>query len=129
MDKAQWISEEDIKRYDILNKQKKELEQEMNRLKKKFHTYLNEEIGADKPGEIKRGNYQLKRQIRSSILYETELTLKKLEDANLHDFILVERKPDTEKIEAAIKLGLVEKEAFEDCKKVKATQAIVVKEV
>lgn len=129
MNNTEIVSEEDVKRYDILNKQKKELEQEMNRLKKKFHTYLDEELGKDKAGEISRGHYELKRQIRSSIAYETDLTIKKLEEANLQDFVLIEKKPDTEKLEAAIKLGLVEKEIFEECKKIKSTQAIVVKEV
>ncbi|WP_042221164.1 hypothetical protein [Oceanobacillus manasiensis] len=129
MEKAQIITEEDIKRYDILNKQKKELEQEMNRLKKKFHTYLDEELGEDKAGDVTRGHFNLKRQIRSSTAYDPELTIKMLEDASLQDFVLIEKKPDTEKLEAAIKLGLVEKEPFEKCKKVKSTQAIVVKEV
>jgi hypothetical protein len=120
------ITEEELKKYFELNKQKKEIEQEMNQLKKQLHQFLDHSFGKDQKGEIERGNYKAQRQVRSSTSYNDENTIQKLEELNLEDFIV--KRPDIEKIEAAIKLGLVEEKAFEECKITKLTQAIVVKE-
>ncbi|MUK88541.1 hypothetical protein GMD78_09080 [Ornithinibacillus sp. L9] len=128
MEEALTITEEDIKRYYELNKQKKDIEQEMNYLKKKFHELLDDSFGKESKGEIQRGNYKLQRQIRSSVRYDDDHTIEKLEELNLNDFIVEVRRPDTEKLESAIKLGLVEEKDFTDCKKSKITQTIVVKE-
>ncbi|SET21148.1 hypothetical protein SAMN05216389_1071 [Oceanobacillus limi] len=128
MGEASTITEEDIKRYYDLNNQKKDIEQEMRYLKKKFHEVLDDSFGKESKGEIQRGNYKVQRQIRSSIRYDDENTIQKLEDLNLNDFIVEVRRPDTEKLESAINLGLVEEKDFSDCKKSKLTQTIVVKE-
>ncbi|MFD2043526.1 hypothetical protein ACFSTA_03965 [Ornithinibacillus salinisoli] len=128
MEETLSITEEEIKRYFELNKQKKDIEQEMNYLKKRFHELLDDSFGKEKKGEIQRGNYKVQRQIRSAIRYDDEHTIEKLEELNLNDFIEEVRRPDTEKLESAIKLGLVEEKEFADCKKSKLTQTIVVKE-
>lgn len=128
MDKTLTVTEDDIKRYYELNNQKKDIQQEMNYLKKKFHQLLDESFGKEQKGEIQRGNYKLQRQIRSSVKYDDENTVKKLDELNLNDFVVEIRQPDTEKLESAIKLGLVEDKDFTDCKKTKITQTIVVKE-
>lgn len=128
MEETRSITEEDIKRYYELNLQKKKIEQEMNYFKKKFHQHLDDTYGKENKGEIQRGNYKLQRQIRSSIRYDEENTVKKLEELNLNDFVMEVKQPDTEKLESAIKLGLVESKEFTDCKKTKTTQTIVVKE-
>lgn len=120
------ITENELKRYFDLNKQKKEIEQEMNHLKKLFHQFLDHSFGKEQKGEILRGNYKAQRQIRSSVNYHDEETVQKLEELNLKEFIL--KRPDIEKIEAAVKVGLVDEKSFEDCKDTKFTQAIVVKE-
>ncbi|CDQ38097.1 MULTISPECIES: hypothetical protein [Virgibacillus] len=128
MEETLSITEEEIKRYYVLHEQKKEMEQELNQLKKKFHHYLDNTTGKDRKGDIQRGNYQVLRQIRSAIKYTPEQTVQKLEELQLSDFVITEKRPDTEKLDAAIKLGLVDEAAFEDCKNTKVTQAIVVKE-
>ncbi|AIF44861.1 hypothetical protein X953_18410 [Virgibacillus sp. SK37] len=122
------MSEADLERYYILSKQKKEIEQEMKQLKKDFNLYLDDSIGKNQKGEIACGNYKVQRQIRAAIGYNQELTVQKLEELNLNDFIIVEKLPDTDKLEAAIKIGLVEESAFTECKTNKTTTAIVVKE-
>ncbi|APC49957.1 hypothetical protein BME96_17895 [Virgibacillus halodenitrificans] len=122
------ISEADLERYYILSKQKKEIEQEMKQLKKDFNLNLDDSIGKDQKGEVTCGSYKLQRQVRTAVGYNQELTVQKLEQLNLHDFIIVEKLPDTEKLEAAIKIGLVEETAFTPCKTNKTTTAIVVKE-
>ncbi|MEN2767004.1 hypothetical protein [Ornithinibacillus xuwenensis] len=128
MEKALSITEEEIKRYYELNKQKKEIEQEMNHLKKKFHELLDTSFGKQEKGEIQRGNYKLQRQIRTAISYDEAGTVGKLDELNLSEFIIEKRTPDTEKLESAIKLGLVEENEFKELKKSKVTQTIVVKE-
>jgi uncharacterized Zn finger protein len=128
MNKQIEITKEDLERYYTLRQQKTEMEKEMNQLKKKIHHYFDEHAGEKQKGSVTLGSYQASRQIRSSVQYDKKETIEKLEELNLKDFIIVEKTPDTEKLEAAIKLGLVEKEPFEDCKNTKLTQAIVVKE-
>ncbi|GGA89553.1 hypothetical protein [Ornithinibacillus halotolerans] len=122
------ITEEEIKRYFDLNKQKKEIETTMNELKKKFHDVLDNSFGKKEKGEIQRGRYKLQRQIRSSVNYDEEGTVKKLEELNLKEFIVERKVPDTDKLESALKLGLVEENDFIEQKKVRITQSIVVKE-
>jgi hypothetical protein len=120
------VTEEELRKFYELNKQKKEIETELNQLKKQVHQFLDHSFGKEQKGEVQRGNYKAQRQIRSSTNYHDEHTVQKLEELNLGDFIL--KRPDIEKIEAAIKIGLVEEKAFEECRETKLTQAIVVKE-
>ncbi|MGP4108019.1 hypothetical protein [Virgibacillus sp. L01] len=118
-----------LKRYFELNNQKKKIDNELKLLKKNLHEILDESIGKDQKGELQRGDYKIQRQIRSSISYIDEKTVEKLEELNLNDCIVHVKRPDTNKLEAAIKLGLVEENEFEGCKKAKVTQALVVKEL
>lgn len=122
------ITENELQRYHDLNRQKKEIEHEMNQMKKQFHAMLDDTFGKLQKGEIQYGGYKLQRQIRTSISYHDEDTVQKLENLNLGDFIVVKKRPDTEKLEAAIELGLVEEKEFSDCKRKKQTQTIVVRE-
>ncbi|HAM81459.1 hypothetical protein [Ornithinibacillus bavariensis] len=122
------ITEEEIKRYYELNKLQKEVKQEMDHLKKKFHDILDASYGKEKKGEVQRGNYKLQRQIRVSTSYDDAIAVKKLDEMNLKDFIIVTRTTDKEKLESAFKLGLVEEDEFKDCKVTKLIPSITVKE-
>lgn len=128
MGKVLAITEDEMKRYVDLNKRKKEIEIEMNALKKKFHEALDSSFGKQNKGEIRQGNYKLQRQIRSAVSYDDAGTVKQLEQLNLKEFIIEKKIPDTEKLESALKLGLVEEEDFKEHKKVRVTQSIIVKE-
>ncbi|MCT2534712.1 hypothetical protein NC661_04775 [Aquibacillus koreensis] len=123
------LSEEILKKYYDLNSQKKELEQEMNQIKKQIHLYLDETFGKEQKGEVKLGKYKAQRAIRSSVQYDDEKTIQKLEELHLQDFILQVKQPDTEKLEAAMKIDLVNEGDFVDCKTTKMSQAITVKEL
>lgn len=123
------ITEDEISRYYVLQQEKKEIEQEMKELKEKFHQALDAMVGKNRRGEIVRGDFCAQRQIRTSTQYEQDRTIRQLEDMQLSEFIIIEKRPDTEKLEAAITLGLVDGEAFENCKHIKTTQAIVVRKV
>jgi hypothetical protein len=128
MGKVLTITEEELKRYVELNQRKKEIEQEMNELKKRFHDALDSSYGKQGKGELQQGNYKLQRQIRSTVSYDNEGTVQKLEELNLKEFIMEIKTADTEKLESAINLGLVEEADFKEYKKTRVTQSIVVKE-
>ncbi|WP_010096492.1 hypothetical protein [Ornithinibacillus scapharcae] len=128
MGEVMTVLEAEVKRYYELAKQKKDIEQEMNDLKKKFHDILDATFGIQSKGEIKLGHYKLQRQIRTSIHYDNDGTVLQLEQLNLNDFIIEKKVADTEKLESAINLGLVGEEDFKEYKKTKVTQSIVVKE-
>ncbi len=129
LEKSSELPEEMLKKYYDLNLQKKELEKEMNQIKKRIHNYLDETFGNEQKGEVQRGKYKAQRIIRSSINYDEEKTVRKLEELNLEDFILQVKQPDTEKLEAAMKIDIVKEEDFKDCKMNKLSQAITVKEL
>ena len=122
------ITEKELKKYYNLNKQKKEIDQELNHLKKLFHQALDKETGQNQKAEIECGQFKLQRQIRQTVSYRNDETIKKLIALNLEDFIKIERRPDKEKLEAGIKLGLVDAKEFEDYKQTRITQALIVKE-
>jgi hypothetical protein len=128
MEEVLSLTEEEIKRYFDLNKQTKEIKKEMEELKKKFHEVLDASFGKNEKGDIQRGHYKLQRQIRTAVGYDEEGTVKRLEELNLSEFIIETKIPDTEKLESALKLGLIEEADFKDHKKVRVTQSIVVKE-
>ncbi|WP_163581465.1 hypothetical protein [Gracilibacillus saliphilus] len=123
------LSEEMLKKYYDLNLQKKELEKEMNQIKKQIHHCLDEQFGKQQKAEVQLGKYKAQRIIRTSAHYDQEKTVQKLEELNLEDFILKVKQPDTEKLEAAMKIDLVNEEEFQDCKMNKLSQAITVKEL
>lgn len=121
------ITEEYLKRYADLNIEKKTIEKELNLIKKQLHEYLDETFGKKQKGEVRYGKYKVQRVIRSKVQYDEEKTVEKLEELNLADFLV--KRPDTEKLEAAIKVDLVKEKDFEGCKTNKLTQAISVKEI
>ncbi|MEQ6377068.1 hypothetical protein RZN25_09575 [Bacillaceae bacterium S4-13-56] len=129
VDESFALSEDTLRKYYELNNQKKELEKEMNQIKKEIHHYLDETFGKEQKGEVKLGKYKAQRTIKSSINYDQEKTVQKLEELNLKDFILLVKRPDTEKLEAAMKIDLVKEDEFKDCKTDRKTQAIIVKEL
>src|SRR5690625_1453657 len=126
MEDTRTITEEELKKYYHLQQQKKTIDQEINQLKNTFHQVLDQTIGKHSKAEITCGQYTLKRYIRHSTNYHQKETIKKLSELNLEDFIQVIRRPDKEKLEAAIKLGLVDSEEFEPFRQTKITQALVV---
>jgi len=123
------ISEEDVKTYYQLQEQKKEIDKQIKQFHEKFHRYFDTIAGEYQKGEIQIGEYKVQRQIRQSTVYEEEKTVQLLEQLQLHDLIQIIKKPDEEKIESAIALGLIDRRQMEECKKVKKTKAIVVKKM
>lgn len=121
------LTKEMLAHYLELNKKKKEIESELEELKKTFIQYFDESVGKNIKGEVLIRDYKLQRQIRKIEKYDQETTLKRLEELNLND--LIKKSPDEKKIKSAIDLGLLKEEELEDCKIVNISQAIYVKNV
>ncbi len=108
-----------------LQHKKKEVETEIDELKKAFNEYFDLSVGDNAKGEMVLRDYKLQRQIRNTVKYKQQQTVKRLEELNLLD--LIEKKPDEGKIKSAIQLGLLQEEDLEGCKTVNTSQAIYVK--
>lgn len=129
VDEHTQISEEDVKTYYELQEQKKEIDKQIKHFHEKFHRYFDKIAGEYQKGEIQIGEYKVQRQIRQSTVYEDEKTVELLEQLQLQDLIQIIKKPDEEKIESAITLGLIDRKKLDDCKRVKKTKAIIVKKI
>ena len=116
-------------RYNELTKKKKEIENEMNTLKEIFHTYFDMQIGENKKGELIDNGIKLQRQIRKTEKYQDEKTVEKLEGLNMNDLIKIVKKPDEEKINAAINLGFLNEDELKECLITSYSKAISVKEL
>ncbi|MCV9885793.1 hypothetical protein [Metabacillus halosaccharovorans] len=119
------ITREMLAHFLELQHKKKEVETEIEELKRAFNEYFDLSVGKNAKGEMVLREYKLQRQIRNSVKFKQQQTVKKLEELNLLD--LIEKKPDEEKIRSAIQLGLLHEEDLEGCKTVNTSQAIYVK--
>lgn len=122
-----FITGEMLVRYYELNKQKKEIDQEMSELKEAFQNYFNNLVGLNCKGEVVISGYKLQRQVRTTEKYNEDVTVKRLEELQMNDLIQVLKKPDSEKIKAALKLGFLKHNQLEDCLTINHTPAISVK--
>ena len=123
------ITGEMLMKYHELNKKKKEIDSEMDYLKKIFHTYFDNFVGENKKGEIIDQGMKLQTQIRKTEKYNEALTIQVLEQLNLNDLIKVVKKPDDDKINAALQLGLLTENDLSDCKNTTYSKVISVREV
>lgn len=116
-----------VVQYDDLNRKKKEIEKELENLKKAFNQYFDVAVGKNVKGELNISGYKLQRQIRKSEKFEQDETVKRLEELNMMD--LIQRKPDEGKIKSALNLGLLKEADLEGCIKQISSQAIYVKQI
>ncbi|MEH7375806.1 hypothetical protein [Neobacillus drentensis] len=123
------ITLEMLVKYYELNKQKKEIEMEMNELKDAFQNYFNNLVGSNHKGEITISGYKLQRQIRKTEKYDEVETIKRLEELQMNELIQVVKKPDDVKIKAALNLGLLNPDHLEGCIISTSSPAISVKPI
>ncbi|REJ31289.1 hypothetical protein [Caldibacillus debilis] len=121
------ITEEMVARFFQLVKKEKEIEKELNQLKRQFNDYFDAKVGNSEKGEKEIGPYRLQRQIRVRESYKEEEVVRKLEELNLQDCIQYIKKPDYRKLEAAIALGLLSEDELDEYKERKFTPVITVK--
>nr|WP_285876957.1 hypothetical protein [Fictibacillus phosphorivorans] len=110
-----------------MSAKKKELEKELDELKKVFHIYFDNLVGPNEKGEVTVNHYKLQRQIRRSEKFNDEKTVHRLTELNMTDLIQHVPKPDEEKVKSALTLGLIKEEDLDGCLIKSASQAIVVK--
>ena len=123
------ITGEMLRRYYELNKQRKEIELEMNELKDVFQSYFNTLVGTQQKGEITANGFKLQRQIRKIEKFHEADTVKRLEELQMTDLIQVIRRPDDTKIKAALELGLLTHSHLDGCVTTSYTPALSVKPV
>ncbi|WP_449536568.1 hypothetical protein [Ferdinandcohnia sp. Marseille-Q9671] len=123
------LPEELILKYFTLSEQAKEIEKELKEMKRVINVYFDETIGKNEKGESIVGDYKIQRQVRCSESFHDEKTVKKLEELNLVDCIQIIKRPDQQKIEAALTLGLLGQAEIEDCIVKKSTNAITVRKI
>lgn len=123
------ITSDMIARFNDLNKQKKEIDAEMDKLKEIFHHYFDNQIGENLKGELIDRGIKIQRQIRKYEKYKPEPTVHKLEEMNMKELIKTVQMPDEEKIQAAIHLGLITSRDLEDCKQITYSKAISVRQI
>ncbi|MED3561886.1 hypothetical protein [Bacillus xiapuensis] len=121
------VTGEMLIKYYELNKQKKEIELEMNQLKESFQQYFDSFVGENVKGEITIAGYKLQRQIRNTEKYNEDVIIKRLEDLQMNDLIQIVKKPDDVKIKAALQLGLLNQEHLDGCIMKTSSPAISVK--
>lgn len=121
------ISKQMLAQYLYLHEQKKEIEKQLDVLKKAFNQYFDEQIGKDENGELTIDEYKIQRQIRKVEKYLDEETVEKLDKLQLQDLIV--RKPDVKKIKSALQLGLLAEKDIQDCRIWTTTKAIIVKKL
>ncbi|MEH7121728.1 hypothetical protein V7122_12670 [Bacillus sp. JJ1532] len=120
-----FITREMVANYNELNRRKKEIEMQLDELKKAFNQYFDMAFGINAKGELTIDDYKLQRQIRITEKYEQEATVHRLEELNLMD--LIQKKPDEAKIKSALNLGFLKDEDLEGCIIKNTSQALYVK--
>lgn len=121
------ITREMLARYQELNDKKKEVEKQLDELKKIFNHYFDISVGENNKGEMIIDDFKLQRQIRTTEKYMQEETVNRLEELKLMD--LIQKRPDEGKIKSALNLGLLKEEDLEDCRIISLSQAIYVKQL
>ena len=129
VDGAFSVTEDMVERYIKLNREMKAIEKELAKLKRHFNHYFDHTAGVKEKGELILGSFKLERQVRRSERYVDAKTVERLEALNLTDCIQVVKRPDVEKIKAAISLGILPASELEGCKEEKVQTAIYVREV
>ncbi|AZB41655.1 hypothetical protein CEF21_04715 [Bacillus sp. FJAT-42376] len=120
--------ENKVARYRAVSLQIKELESELGQLKEELHAYFDGRFGENQKGKAQIGDYVVQRQIRSTEAYTDDTLVARLEELRMEDCIRTVKKPDKEKIDAALTLGILSGEQLKGCILQKLSKALVVKE-
>jgi hypothetical protein len=122
------ITREMLCEYEDLLELKKDIEKKLDTLKKTFHLFFDEQVGVNEKGEVTIEGYKLQRQIRKVEKFNEAKTVDRLESLNMVDLIQIIKRPDEEKVKAAINLGFLKDEDLEGCVTVHASGAIFVRQ-
>ena len=121
------ITREMLQRFEQLNFEKKQIDKQLDDLKKVFNDFFDISVGENIKGEITIEDYKIQRQIRKMEKFEQEKTIQRLEELKMND--LIQKKPDEGKIKSALNLGLLKENDIKDCFSINTTKAIYVKKL
>ncbi|MBA9026972.1 hypothetical protein [Peribacillus huizhouensis] len=121
------ITRDKLAQFIELNRKKKEIEIQLDDLKKDFNQHFDQFVGKFVKGDLTISDYKVQRQIRTTEKFDQEVTVHRLEELNLTD--LIQKKPDEGKIKAALNLRLLSEADLEGCISTSYSQAIYVKQV
>ncbi len=121
------ITRDKLAQFIELNRKKKEIEIQLDDLKKDFNQHFDQYVGKFVKGDLTISDYKVQRQIRTTEKFDQEVTVHRLEELNLTD--LIQKKPDEGKIKAALNLRLLSEADLEGCISTSYSQAIYVKQV
>lgn len=113
--------------YNRLNEEKKEIEAKLNNMKDIFNHYFDANVGENEKGELVIEDLKLERQIRKVEKFNDAKTVDRLESLNMLDLVQTIKRPDEEKVKAALNLGFLTNKDLEGCISLKTTGAIYVK--
>ena len=121
------ITRDKLAQFIELSLKKKEIETQLDDLKKDFNQHFDQSVGKLVKGDLMISDYKVQRQIRTTEKFDQEVTVHRLEELNLTD--LIQKKPDEGKIKSALNLGLLSEADLEGCINKSFSQAIYVKQV
>ncbi|MGE8080759.1 hypothetical protein [Peribacillus loiseleuriae] len=126
-DEGHLITREKLAQYMELSQKKKDIESQLDALKKDFNQHFDQSVGKLVKGDLMISDYKVQRQIRTTEKFDQEVTVHRLEELNLTD--LIQKKPDEGKIKSALNLRLLSEADLEGCISTSFSQAIYVKQM
>ncbi|WP_245645056.1 hypothetical protein [Peribacillus loiseleuriae] len=126
-DEGHLITREKLAQYMELSQKKKDIESQLDALKKDFNQHFDQSVGKLVKGDLMISDYKVQRQIRTTEKFDQEVTVHRLEELNLTD--LIQKKPDEGKIKSALNLRLLSEADLEGCISTSFSQAIYVKQI
>ncbi|MGM8216366.1 hypothetical protein ACLIA0_12420 [Bacillaceae bacterium W0354] len=126
MDKINKLSEELLKQFYELKQAKKEIDDEISRIRRQILTYFNENYGENINSESQIGNFVVQRKVRKVEKFDDVKTVKKLKELGLEECIMTVEKPDEDKLQSAISLKFIKEEDLDGCIKYKYTPYLTV---
>lgn len=118
------IDEKLLSQFYELRQAKKEIDDEINRIRKLIITYFDELKGENVEAEAQFGNYVVQRKIRKQEKWDREKTVERLKELGLNECIRMIEEPDEEKLNSAISLKFVDEKDLTGCLKSKYTPYI-----
>ncbi|MFJ5625636.1 hypothetical protein ACIQD3_23840 [Peribacillus loiseleuriae] len=126
-DEGHLITREKLAQYMELSQKKKDIESQLDALKKDFNQHFDQSVGKLVKGDLMISDYKVQRQIRTTEKFDQEVTVHRLEELNLTD--LIQKKPDEGKIKSALNLRLLSEADLAGCISTSFSQAIYVKQM
>lgn len=115
------FTEDVLSQFYELKQKKKEIDDEISRLRGEILTYINHTSGEMADAKIEMGPYVVHRKIRKQEKFDREKTVAKLKALGLEECIKTIEEPDEEKLKSALSLKFISLDDLEGCVHYKMT--------